>query len=85
LAVNNLSLENDLKVFPNPSKSFITITNKNNLVGKKYIITNLIGQTVIRGNLNLDETTVNLETLQIGMYFLSLDGMSKQSIKIIKE
>jgi hypothetical protein len=54
-------------------------------VGKKYIITNVIGQTVISGKLNLNETTVNLETLQSGMYFLSLDGLSKQSIKVIKE
>lgn len=85
LAVNNLSLENDLKVFPNPTKNFITITNKNNLVGEKYIITNLVGQTLLSGKLNLDETIVNLETLQSGMYFLSLEGISKQSIKIIKE
>jgi hypothetical protein len=85
VGVNDLSLENDLKVFPNPTESFITITNKNNLIGKKYIITNLVGQTLQSGKLNLDETIVNLETLQSGMYFLSLDGMNKQSIKIIKQ
>ena len=85
VGVNNLSLNNDLKVYPNPTKISITISNKNNLVGKKYIITNLVGHTVLSGKLNLDETIVNLETLQSGMYFLSLDGMSKQSIKIIKQ
>lgn len=85
VGINNLSLENDLKVFPNPTNGFITITNKNNLMGKNYIITNLIGQTLLSGKLNLDETMVNLETLQSGMYFLSLDGISKQSIKIIKQ
>jgi hypothetical protein len=85
VAVNNLSLENDLKVFPNPTESVITISNKNNLVGKNYIIQNLVGQTLLSGKLNLDETIVNIETLQSGMYFLSIDGMNKQSIKIIKE
>ncbi|MFZ4796917.1 MAG: PKD domain-containing protein [Bacteroidia bacterium] len=85
VGLQNLSLENDLKVYPNPTESFITITNKNNLVGKNYIITNLVGQTLLSGKLNLDETIVNLETLQSGMYFLSLDGTSKQSIKVIKE
>jgi len=85
IGLNNLSLENDLTVYPNPTKTNITINNKINLVGKKYIITNVIGQTVISGKLNLNETTVNLETLQSGMYFLSLDGLSKQSIKVIKE
>ena len=85
VGLKDLSLENDLNIFPNPSKSFITITNKNNLVGKKYIITNIVGQTELSGKLNLDETMVNLEILQSGMYFLSLEGISKQSIRIIKE
>ena len=85
VGINNLSLDNDLNVYPNPTKTSITITNKTNLVGKKYIITNLIGQTVITGKLNLDETIVNLETLQSGVYLLSIDGMNKQSIKVIKE
>ena len=85
VGIKDLSLDNDLNVFPNPTKTIITITNKTNLVGKKYIITNLIGQTVITGKLNLDETIVNLETLQSGVYLLSIDGMNKQSIKVIKE
>ena len=85
VGLQNLSLENDLKVYPNPTKSSITITNKTNLAGKKYIITNLVGQLVLSGKLNLDETIVNLETLQSGIYLLSIDGMNKQSIKVIKE
>ena len=85
VGINNLSLDNDLNIYPNPTKSSIIITNKTNLVGKKYMITNLVGQTLISGKLNIDETIVNLETLQSGMYLLSIDGMNKQSIKVIKE
>jgi hypothetical protein len=85
VGINNLCLDNDLNVYPNPTKSSITITNKTNLVGKKYIITNLVGQIVISGKLNIDETIINLETLQSGLYLLSIDGMNKQSIKVMKE
>jgi hypothetical protein len=85
VGIHNLSLENDLKVYPNPTKTSITITNKTNLVGKKYIITNLVGQTLLNGKLNIDETIVNLENLQSGVYLLSIDGLNKQSIKVIKE
>ena len=85
VGINNLSLDNDLNIYPNPTKSSIIITNKTNLVGKKYMITNLVGQTLISGKLNIDETIVNLETLQSGMYLLSIDGINKQSIKVIKE
>jgi hypothetical protein len=85
VGVNELSLEHDLKVFPNPTKSTLTITNKTNILGKKYIITNLIGQTVITGKLNLDETIINTESLTNGVYLLSVEGLNKQAIKIIKE
>jgi len=85
VGINNLSLDNDLNVYPNPTKSSITITNKTNLVGKKYFITNIVGQIVISGKLNIDETIINLETLQSGLYLLSIDGMNKQSIKVMKE
>lgn len=85
VGVSELSLENDLKVYPNPTKSTLTITNKTNLLGKKYIITNLIGQTVLSGNLHLDETIINTESLTNGVYLLSIDGLNKQAIKIIKE
>ncbi|MBJ7428480.1 MAG: hypothetical protein JHD28_05925, partial [Bacteroidia bacterium] len=53
--------------------------------GKKYIITNLIGQTILSGKLNMDETIVNIENFQSGVYMLSIDGMNKQSIKVIRE
>ena len=85
VGINNLSLDNDLNVYPNPTNSSIIINNKTNLFGKKYMITNLVGQTLISGKLNIDETIINLETLQSGMYLLSIDGMNKQSIKVIKE
>jgi hypothetical protein len=85
VGLNELSLEHDLKVYPNPTKSLLTITNKTNILGKKYIITNLIGQTILSGKLNLDETIINTESLTNGVYLLSIDGMNKQAIKIIKE
>jgi PKD repeat protein len=85
VGINNLSLDNDLNVYPNPTKSSIIITNKTNLDGKKYIITNIVGQIVTSGKLNIDETIVNLETLPSGMYLLSIDSMNKQIIKVMKE
>jgi hypothetical protein len=78
-------MANNFTVFPNPTKSTLTINNYTNLVGKKYIITNLIGQIIISGKLNLDETVVNTEYLANGMYLLSIEGINKQAIKIIKE
>lgn len=78
-------LATNFTVFPNPTKSILTINSNNILVGNKFTITNLIGQVIITGKLNLDETIVNTESLAIGMYLLSIEGVNKQAIKIIKE
>jgi hypothetical protein len=82
---SNLLLETDLKVHPNPTKTEITITNKNGWSGKQFVISNIIGQELLRGKLNQDETIINLAELKAGTYLLSIDGINKQAIKIIKE
>lgn len=89
IAVLNTGTE-DLKatnfeVFPNPTKSFLTVISNNNLVGKKFTITNLIGQMIITGQLNLNETVINTDYLVKGMYLLNIEGSNKKAIKIIKE
>jgi hypothetical protein len=85
VGIDNLNLDNTLKIFPNPAKSNITIIHRNSLGGKKYIITNLIGQTVLSGKLNMNETIINIENLESGVYMLHIDGINKQSIKVIRE
>jgi PKD repeat protein len=84
VGIENLRLENDLSVFPNPTKTEITITNKNGWKGKQFIISNIIGQEVLRGKLNQGETTINLSELKAGTYLLSIEGVNKQAIKILK-
>ena len=81
----NEEIETNFKVFPNPTKSILTINSNNNLVGKKFTISNLIGQVIITGKLNLDETIINTESLANGMYLINIEGINKKAIKIIKE
>lgn len=86
VGLQNINLQQALHIYPNPGKSTITVTSQSNkLAGKKYIISNTIGQTMLSGKLNAEETSINIENLNSGVYLLRVEGISNQSIKIIKE
>jgi hypothetical protein len=42
-------------------------------------------QELLRGKLNQDETIINIAELKAGTYLLSIEGITKQAIKIMKE
>jgi PKD repeat protein len=86
VGVQNIAIQTALSVYPNPSKTQITISNKSrNLLGREYRLSNLIGQTVLSGKLNTEETSVNIESLSSGVYLLSIEGLNSQNIKVVKE
>lgn len=85
VGLQDLDLAANLKVYPNPTSSNFTIGNLNRLQYKKYILTNVLGQVVLSGKLNQEETTVNIENLSNGIYLLSIEGIAKQEIKIVKQ
>jgi uncharacterized protein (TIGR02145 family) len=75
---------NKLKLFPNPVFSILNVKAEKNLINQPYSIIDGIGRVVLNGNLNeLDNTTINVEQLTKGIYFLKIS--SNTGIKFIKE
>lgn len=70
---NNSS--NNVKIYPNPTKNFITIdcSNLNNVDGNSIKITNTLGQVVFNQLMNTQQYTVALNGLTgQGMYFVNI-------------
>lgn len=64
--------ESDLfKVYPNPSNSFITVSNKTN--SKSYQLRNVLGQLVLSGTLTATQQ-IDIASLPSGIYFLQVDA-----------
>jgi hypothetical protein len=75
------NVENEISVFPNPSKDKIKI-NIGSQKLEKAIIYNLAGQSLIES----DQLEMSTSNLDCGMYFISIQTDSKTYIKkIIKE
>jgi hypothetical protein len=86
--VPEISVLNNVKVFPNPVKNMFNISiSDGNIKNYQVNITNLAGQTVYHDAFSNPSAVINTEKLIRGMYVLSIktdDGKSHQT-KILKQ
>ena len=87
--VEEIGLLNNYDVYPNPTSSFINISN-DELLNKETIISiyNILGENIM--NLNMDKfeslKTINIENLPNGNYIIKInDGENNIYEKIVKE
>lgn len=75
---------NNLKIFPNPVKNNLTISNSSLIDSVE--ITSILGQKMISKKVNDLQTEINLSELSNGVYFVkvSSEGQEK-TVKIVKE
>jgi uncharacterized protein (TIGR02145 family) len=73
---------NSLKLYPNPVVRVLNIKTDNNLLNQPYSIIDGLGRTVLNGKLNEVDTTINVEQLSKGIYYLKVSGYS--ATKFIK-
>ncbi|WP_433779646.1 T9SS type A sorting domain-containing protein [Flavobacterium anhuiense] len=85
LGTADFELENSLKLYPNPSKDFITI-KINTLENTKLKVFDVNGRFVFSKELKKDSTTVDISNLSVGVYMFEISNETGKSIKkVIKK
>jgi len=81
LATDNIYLENNIYIYPNPVKSILNIRTNNNEINK-IIIYNVLGKEVLKTN----EATIDFSTFENGLYIIKIKTNNNNIItkKIIK-
>jgi len=74
---------NTLKLFPNPVISILNVKTDHNFINQTYTIIDCLGRVVINGKLNDVDSTINVEQLSKGIYYLKI--ADKSANKFIKE
>jgi hypothetical protein len=74
-----------LSIFPNPATSIIHVKADTELLGMSYSIYDNRGKVVLRGQLNAENTSIELGNLSGGIYMLSIGENMKHTFKVIKE
>lgn len=73
------SVENQFNVYPNPTNDvlFVQALRATSLqTGTIYRITNFMGQTLLSGHIISDNQPLDVSSLPVGMYLLTIDGTS---------
>ena len=68
------TMENGFVVYPNPANDVLFVETRliAFLQTQTYRITNLVGQTVLSGNITTENQQINIESLPEGLYFISV-------------
>ena len=85
VGMNETENGNLFSVFPNPAKNQINIKVDATLIGSSYTVFDNLGEKVLEGKINSENTIVELENLSGGVYLLSIGDNLKQTFKVIKE
>ena len=80
IGIEETTLENDFRIYPNPSSSSITIIAKE-AIKENLVIENALGQRMQTQRINGNRVDLNIEDLPIGIYFIKVGSVTKKIIK----
>lgn len=86
-SIKGFALQNELKLYPNPANSTLTIENASELKLKSIIVSNILGQQLLEQGINSNKTNVNIATLPIGLYnikFIFEEGEVNRKFSVVK-
>ncbi len=67
-----------ISVYPNPATDFVTVTVPNG--SEKISIVNMVGQVVNEMNVDSETTTINIENLEAGVYFVKIAKANETAV-----
>ena len=69
-------------VYPNPTNGvlFVQTLRATSLPGETYRITNLMGQTLMTGQITSETQQIDVSNLQTGMYFITFTGETRKFV-----
>ena len=80
--VEEETVENHFSVYPNPANTVLFVETQNfaSLPDQTYRITNMLGQTLLQGNITSETQQINIESLPAGLYFISVGNMTQKFV-----
>ncbi|MCX6296835.1 MAG: zinc-dependent metalloprotease [Bacteroidetes bacterium] len=74
-----------LELYPNPAIDKIYISNAKTEQKQRYLITNNLGENVLSGEINNNNTAINIVSLAKGIYMIRFSNNTNNPLKFIKQ
>jgi hypothetical protein len=80
--VEEETIENDFVIYPNPANGFLFVETHGgaSLPDPTYHITNLMGQTLLQGQITAETQQINIENLPAGMYSITFANDTRKFV-----
>jgi len=82
--IEEMELLNAVTIFPNPATDELNFSVNEKMMGYRYHLTDCIGRTLQQGLINETLIKLTLSDYEKGMYFLSIEGKTKKTFKVLK-
>lgn len=80
-AVNDISLDNMLSIYPNPASDFIHIDLAKDISNANLQITNIQGKILYSCNIDQQKSNIDISKLKSGMYIVQLTHKNQMYVK----
>ena len=84
VGANELAENTKLLVFPNPAISEVTIKVDAILIGASYKLVDTKGVEMLKGTIERENESIDINNLSSGMYYLLIDNHKLLPIKLVK-
>ena len=76
--VEEIENENGFVVYPNPSHDVLFVLSES--INSEYRITNIMGQTIMTGNITSENQMIDVSSLSNGIYFITFAGETQKFV-----
>lgn len=75
-------MKSTTSIYPNPANDILFVETEHapSLPDQSYRITNLMGQTLLSGNITAENQQIDIEELPAGMYFITFAGETRKFV-----
>lgn len=85
MSVTNVLAQANISIYPNPTNNIVNVLTSQSLKDMEYIIVDNVGKTLLSGQLQSLQTSIGIQSLATGNYFLLIgNGNIKRTIQIVK-
>ena len=83
--ISELTNKADFTIYPNPAYDVINVKADININGSVYSITNQAGMVLLKGKITNENTSIDISSLDNGIYFLHFGETNQNTYKLIKD
>lgn len=73
-----------IKVYPNPTNAFFTLSVPTYLIGTSYYLQDMTGRTLLGGTIDAEKTQLFMDDLRQGVYMLVIADQQTKPVRIIR-